>query len=465
MKLTAIPGSDQVKKFLADAALNYTVDYLAKDPDHNLPRLLSLIEKLAAEPGHKEAVGLFRDRVCKDPKVMAQVRRLATNPKMVKKFISNWVIASQFIGTPRRKALEKETGLHIPSLLLIDPTSACNLRCTGCWAGEYKKTDKLEPELFSRVIDEAKSLGIYWIVLSGGEPFAYPQLLDVVAQHPDAGFMAYTNGTLIDEKTADRLAELANLSPAFSLEGPRELTDRRRGQGVFDKVMKAMALLRERGVLFGASLTVTRENADVIFSDEFIDFLVDQGVVYCWSFHYIPIGRDPNYHLMITPEQRARLAERVPLIRATKPILMADFWNDGYATEGCIAGGRMYFHINAAGDVEPCAFVHFALDNIRQKSLREVLASPLFKAYQKRQPFHTNHLAPCPIIDAPEALREIVKETGAHPTHPGAEDVLKGETAAYLDEYSKKWLKLADSIVEARQREAEKRMPVASETS
>ncbi|MGB9866467.1 MAG: radical SAM protein [Bacillota bacterium] len=451
-----LSATDQLKKFLADTALNYAINYLARDPEANLPRLLGLIEKVATEPAHKEAVSLFRDRVCGDPKVMLQVKRLATNPRMVKKFISNWVIASQFLGAPRRRALEKELGIHIPSLILIDPTSACNLKCPGCWAGEYKKTDSLEPELFSRIISEAKSLGIYWIVLSGGEPFAYPHLLDVIAEHPDVGFMAYTNGTLITEKVADRLAELANLSPAFSLEGPRELTDRRRGEGVFDRVMKSMAMLRERGVLFGASLTVTRENAEVIFSDEFVDFLVDQGVVYCWSFHYMPVGRTPNLELMITPEQRAMLARRVPVVRGTKPILMADFWNDGFATEGCIAGGRMYFHINAAGDVEPCAFVHFAVDNIRNKSLKEVLASPLFKAYQARQPFNKNHLAPCPIIDAPQALRDIVKESGAKPTHPGAEEILQGQLAAHLDAYSKTWLKLADQVLREREHKEQK---------
>ena len=139
---------------------------------------------------------------------------------------------------------------------------------------------------------------------------------------------------------------------------------------------------------------------------------------------------------MITPEQRAWLVKRVAEIRMTKPILVADFWNDGHFTGGCIAGGRMYFHINAAGMVEPCAFVHFATDNIRDKSLKEILASPLFTAYQKRQPFNKNHYAPCPIIDAPQALRDIVKETGAQPTHDGAQDVLSGLQATFLDRRS-----------------------------
>ncbi|MDK2928358.1 MAG: hypothetical protein PWR31_2049 [Bacillota bacterium] len=442
----ASQGMEYVKKVAAELALDQAVKYLGRDPERNLPRILSFAEKVAPDEGQKENVRKLRARMEGDPGVLRQVQRLCSNPRMLKKFINNWVLNAMLLGGPRRNALSRRLGIHIPSLILIDPTSACNLRCRGCWAGEYKQTDRLEPELLDRVFTEAEELGIYWIVFSGGEPFAYRELLDVVARHPKLGFMAYTNGTLIDEKAADRLAELGNFSPAFSLEGWREDTDDRRGAGVFDQVMAAMDRLRARGVFFGASLTVTRHNVETLFSDEFMDFLVDKGAVYAWSFHYIPIGRGPDLSLMITPEQRAWLVRRVAEIRTTKPILVADFWNDGHFTDGCIAGGRMYFHINAAGEVEPCAFVHFATDNIRAKSLKEVLASPLFKAYQKRQPFHKNHYAPCPIIDAPAALRAIVAESGAHPTHPGAADVLTGTTAAFLDERSDQWLRVADQL-------------------
>lgn len=445
----ASEGMEYVKKAAADLALDQALKYLGRDPERNLPRLLDFVEKVAPDAGQKENIRKLRARMVGDERIMQQIKRLCSNQRMLHKFISNWVLNAVLLGGPRRNALMQRLGIHIPSLILVDPTSTCNLRCKGCWAGEYRKTDRLEPELLDRILNEAKELGIYWIVFSGGEPFAYPELLSVVARHPDLGFMAYTNGTLIDDRVADRLAELGNFSPAISLEGWREETDGRRGQGVFDKVMAAMDRLRARGVFFGASLTVTRHNVETLFSDEFMDFLVDKGAVYVWSFHYIPIGRGPDLSLMITPKQRAWLVKRVAEIRMTKPILVADFWNDGHFTGGCIAGGRMYFHINAAGEVEPCAFVHFATDNIREKSLKEVLASPLFRAYQERQPFNANHYAPCPIIDAPAALRSIVAETGAHPTHPGAADVLTGTTAAFLDRRSAEWLKEAD-LLEAR---------------
>jgi len=446
---------DSVKKIAAEFALDKAINYITKDPEKNLLTLMDFIEKVAIAPDHKEAVKKLKAHFKGNPQIMEQTRRIASNPKMLYNLFNSWVINGTFLGRPKREKLGKELGINIPALILIDPTSACNLRCKGCWAGEYSKADRLEPELFSRIISEAKELGIHWIVLSGGEPFCYPHLLDVVAAHSDSVFMVYTNGTLIDEKVADRLAELANLSPAFSLEGWKEQTDERRGAGTFDKVVRAMDLLRERGVFFGVSVTVMRNNIYDLFNPEFIDFLVEKGATYMWSFHYIPIGRDPDVDLMITPEQRYWLLDRVRELRKTKPIFIADFWNDGEYTKGCIAGGRQYFHINAAGDVEPCAFVHFAVDNIRGKSLKEVLGNPLFRAYQKRHPFHENYLAPCPIIDAPQALREMVKECGAHPTHKGAEQVLAGDVARYLDDVSQRWLKLAHEY-KAQTAEAEK---------
>jgi len=432
-------GFESVKKAAAEFALDKATHYVSQNPEQNIYTMLDFAEKVATQPLHKENIQSIREHFRSNPVIFEQAKRLAKNPKMLSKFMVNWVANHELAGKAVREKFTEELGVNVPNLILVDPTSACNLRCEGCWAGEYSKSNSLEPELLNRILREAKELGIYWIVFSGGEPFAYKPLLDVVADHPAMSFMAYTNGTLIDEKVADRLAELANFSPAFSLEGWREQTDDRRGKGTFDKVMKAMNLLRERGVFFGTSVTATRYNVDVLFSDEYIDFLVDKGAVYEWSFHYVPVGRDPDTSLMLTAEQRGWLARRVPQLRKEKPIMIADFWNDGESTRGCIAGGRMYFHINASGDIEPCAFAHFAVDNIRDKSIKEVLGNPLFMSFQKRQPFCDNHLAPCPIIDNPQMLRDIVKESGARPTHTGADDILKGSVAEYLDRLSACW--------------------------
>ncbi len=428
-----------IKKTASKFLLGRAIRYITKDPEKNLITIMKYLETVAIMKEHRAMVTAMKNYFIRTPEAMEQTRRVASNPQMLSRLINSWIIEGAFLGKPKREEASKKLGVSVPAAILIDPTSACNLRCEGCWAGEYNNADSLEPELFHRIIQEAKELGIHWIVLSGGEPFIYPKLLDVIAEHPDSFFMAYTNGTLINEEVADRLAELGNISPAFSLEGWQEETDARRGTGTFAKVTRAMDLLRERGVFFGASLTAMRHNLDELFSDAFIEFLMEKGVLYIWSFHYVPVGRDPNVELMLTPEQRSWLVHRVREIRQNKAVFIADFWNDGHYTGGCIAGGREYFHINAAGDVEPCAFVHFAVDNIKDKSLEEVLQNPFFKAYQSRVPFNENHLAPCPIIDAPHALREMVKEVDAHSTHKGAEQVLEGEVGDYLDDLSARW--------------------------
>jgi MoaA/NifB/PqqE/SkfB family radical SAM enzyme len=446
------------KKYAAEQIIKQALNYLEKDPEKNLPKVLELADKVARTEKHHEHIAAIRKSYNTNPAIRQFVRRLTmVAPSYKDGMIMNFFVNSALMGIPRQYELAKELQAAVPWTILIDPTSACNLSCTGCWAGKYKKSDSLDIDTIDRIIKEAKELGIYFIVLSGGEPTVYPDLFEIFRRHPDVGFMMYTNGTLIDDEMADKMLEAGNISPAISLEGFRESTDARRGEGTYDKIMEAMDRLYNRGIIFGISVTVTRQNADELFAtDNFIDHMIDKGAIYGWSFHYIPIGKDTELEMMITPEQRAQLAYRVPEIRRKNPFFLADFWNDGTFTGGCIAGGRRYFHINAKGDVEPCAFVHFAVDNIKEKSLKEVLQNPLFRSYQKRQPFSKNMLAPCPIIDQPDALRSIVLESGARPTHPGAETVLMGDIARFLDILSYNWQKASAPINKQRNKKTRK---------
>ncbi len=305
----------------------------------------------------------------------------------------------------------------------------------------------LSNETFSRICREAKDVGIYFITVTGGEPFFYPGLLDLFAEHNDMYFQVYTNGTLIDKKVAARLAEVGNAFPCISVEGFDKETDARRGKGVFKKIIEAMHNLREAGALYGYSATVTRDNNELLVSDEFVNFYIKQGCFLGWYFNYVPIGRKPNVDIMPTPEQRDYRRARLDEIRRDKPVFLADFWNDGPLVGGCIAGGRDYFHINNKGDVEPCVFCHFTVDNIHDKSLLEVLQSDFFKAIQERQPYTTNHLRPCMLIDNPYILRDVVKEVGARPSHLGA-DSLINELADEMDKYSAAYGAIADRVWE-----------------
>lgn len=306
---------------------------------------------------------------------------------------------------------------NIPWAILLDPTSACNLHCTGCWAAEYGNKLNLSLNEIDSIIQQGKELGVYMYIYTGGEPMVRSK--DIIAlcqKHSDCQFLAFTNATLIDEAFADDMLRVKNFIPAISLEGFEMATDGRRGNGVYQKVLRTMSILRQKRLPFGISACYTSQNLDSISSDEFIDQLIKWGAQFIWYFHYMPVGNDAVPALMPNPQQRKAMYYRIREIRSTKPLFAMDFQNDGEYVGGCIAGGRRYLHINANGDVDPCVFVHYSDSNIREKSLLDCLRSPMFMAYHDGQPFNDNHLLPCPMLENPEKLREMVHRTGAHST-------------------------------------------------
>lgn len=224
------------------------------------------------------------------------------------------------------------------------------------------------------------------------------------------------NGTLIDDAFADEMLRVKNLVPAISIEGFEEATDFRRGEGTYRKVIEAMTRLKERKLLFGISCCYTSKNVEVIGSEDYFDSMIDMGAKFAWFFTYMPIGAAAVPELIATAEQRKFMYEQIHKFRKTKPLFTMDFWNDGDAVGGCIAGGRGYCHINANGDMEPCAFIHYSDSNIKEKTLLECYQSPLFMAYRRNQPFNDNMLRPCPVLDNPGRLTQIVEESGARST-------------------------------------------------
>lgn len=368
-------------------------------------------------------------------------------PNVREKIVMNLINNAMIQGQPRRQEFLKKHGINPPNHLVISPTMACNLKCFGCYAWEYSKKNDLPYDVCNRIIDEANAIGIYFFVITGGEPFYWDNLFDFLERHNDSFFQIYTNGLLIDDKAAEKLAQLGNTIPCLSVEGFKEETEARRGIGSWDKIMNTFDTLKRHGVIYGFSVTATRINSELVVSDEFIDIMIKKGVFVGWYFNYIPIGKEPDMNLMPTPQQRDYRRKRILEIRKTKNITIADFWNDGNLVQGCMAGGKNYLHINVNGDVEPCVFVHFAADNIKEKSLVEIITSPFFMAFRKRQPFSENLLRPCSIIDNPQMLRDVIAETGAHPTHEGAETIIT-TLAKPLDEYAEVWKCYADKAWE-----------------
>ena len=338
---------------------------------------------------------------------------------------------------------------NIPWLILMDPTSACNLHCTGCWAAEYGHKLNLTYEEMDSIITQGKELGIYFYMYTGGEPLVRKKdIIRLCEKHYDCEFHAFTNGTLVDDEFCEEMRRVGNLSLSISLEGFEEVNDMRRGEGVFNKVMATMDRLKKYGLIFGTSICYTRKNIETVTSDEFLDMIIGKGCRFTWYFHYMPVGNDAAPDLLPTKEQREYMYHRVREIRSMtggKPIYAMDFQNDGEFVGGCIAGGRNYCHINANGDVEPCVFIHYSSANIREVTLLEALKQPLFMAYRDRQPFNSNHLRPCPMLENPEILQEMIKETGAKST-----DLQSPESAEHLcskcKAYACEWKKTADQL-------------------
>jgi len=422
---------------------------LPKFSQNNLVRMAALAEKLTGDEDLKrKAKGMKEFFAQGHPSVnlaKSIINRLSSNCR--DRLIQDFFLNASLLGAYRRDEVLNELGFEPPYFIVVSPTMRCNLRCEGCYAGEYDQKPELSFKEVDSIMEQVKDLGVYFVTITGGEPFARLDMLDIFENHSDIYFQIYTNGTLIDKKMAENLADLGNVAPVISVEGFEEDTDRRRGKGTFKRVMKAMDHLREEGVVFGGSLTETRHNIDLISDEKFVDMLVEKGAMILWYFQYIPIGREPRIDLMPTPEQRDMLRVKIDFLRANKPIFIGDFWNDGPHVDGCIAGGRKYLHINSEGDIEPCVFTHFAVDNIRKTTLKEALCSDFFKAIRARQPYRQNLLTPCMIIDAPEVLREVVKKCNAYPTHPGAETIVT-DLASALDKYSCDYHTIADRVWE-----------------
>lgn len=382
--------------------------------------------------------------------VLFKKRYSSLHPNVRKAFAEAFIYNEMIEGVKRRKEVEKILGLaSSPSTMVISPTMRCNLKCVGCYSGNYRREDKISPKELDRIITEAKEqLGIYFVVVSGGEPFIRDDILDLFDKHSDVFFMTYTNGTLIyDRKLAPKLAELGNVMPCISVEGFSEETDSRRGKGTFKKIIGAMSQLRNEGVLFGFSATPMRHNNELIVSDEFVDFYTNLGCFLGWYFNYMPVGRNPDLNLMPTVEQRLYRYNRVRELRKTKDIVLADFWCDGALVGGCLSAGRAYFHINAEGGIEPCVFNQFWVDTVFDKPLIEALNSAYFRFLRSKLAEVDNPLRPCPIIDRPEITREAWQKFKPNVSQKGG-DKLFSEFVKPLDEYSQKMQEVFDPIWE-----------------
>ena len=441
-------------RLAASKAFDVVLKNVDKNREKEVCKLIDLMEKYMSDEKLDVNYDRAREMVNnKDGALNKYINRVLdeVDPKALKTMALNLGFESFLYGTKTIRKMRVKYDCNVPWLILMDPTSACNLHCTGCWAAEYGNKLNLTFEEMDNVVKQGKELGVYFYMFTGGEPLVRKaDLIRLCEKHNDCAFLSFTNGTLVDQAFCDELKRIGNLYLAISLEGFSEVNDLRRGNGVFGKVMNAMDLLKQNGLVFGTSICYTSKNCETVTSEEFVDLMIEKGCRYAMYFHYMPVGNDASLELLPSPEQRTYIKDRVREIRnmtTGKGIFTMDFQNDGEFVGGCIAGGRNYFHINANGDAEPCVFIHYSGANIRTHSLLEILKQPLFMAYHDNQPFNDNHLRPCPMLENPEILQKMVRETGAKST-----DLQSPESAEHLcgkcEEYARKWKPCAEKLWE-----------------
>lgn len=443
---------EAAERKIFSAAMDSVLKSLDRDRQKGLLNLLEQAQRFMGDNFTRESYEGAKAMISDpDNKWMRYVNRLLdeTDPHVAKMTALNLGYQAAFAGTKKIRKMREIHGCSIPWLILMDPTSACNLHCTGCWAAEYGNRLNLSFDEMDRIVTQGKELGIYFYMMTGGEPLVRKEdIIRLCEKHNECAFHCYTNGTLVDQRLCDDMKRVGNLSLSLSLEGFEDTNDFRRGEGVYKKVLQAMDLLHENGLIFGNSVCYTRKNMEAVTSDEFFDLLIEHGSRFAWYFHLMPVGMKASPELMPTKEQREYIYHRIRQVRGReggKEIFVMDFQNDGEFVGGCIAGGRNYCHINPKGDVEPCVFIHYSGANIREKSLLECLKQPLFMAYRDNQPFNDNMLRPCPMLENPQILQRMVQETGAHST-----DVEEAEPVEHLCgkcmEYAEEWKGTADKL-------------------
>ena len=437
---------------ILDGLWNHLSHTEAEDRYNTFVKLINLTEKFIGNENNKETFNKVRE-VAKDPnnKWMRYLNQIIdeTDPHYAKTMLLDLGYEAFLCGTKTIRENRKKYNCNIPWLILFDPTMACNMHCVGCWSGTYGHKSNLSYEDMDKIVTEGKELGVHLYMMTGGEPTVrMKDIFRLAEKHNDCFFALYSNSTLITEEVVQRVQKMGNITFMLSIEGTEETNDARRGNGHYQAVMKAMDLLKKYGIVYGTSVCYTRNNIEAVTSDAFFQMLESKGARFGFYFHLMPVGNNAAPELMPTPDQRKYMIDRIRYIRSEEcPICFypMDFQNDGEYVGGCIAGGRNYFHINSNGDAEPCVFIHFSNTNIHDNTILEMLQSPLFMAYHEGQPFNRNHLRPCPMLENPQLLRQMVKETGAHQTNQESpEDV--DHLCAKCDDYAKTWAPVADEI-------------------
>lgn len=335
------------------------------------------------------------------------------NPKE-SAFMAKFAAASRR-ASKKRLRLERE-GLHVPGFLIASITSRCNLHCAGCYSrcsnatNDAPPVDQLSADEWLRIFREAEELGISFILLAGGEPMIRRDIVEAAGGMRSIIFPVFTNGTYIDERYFSLLDSCRNLIPVLSIEGGQEITDARRGEGIYRLVTNNMRKFKEKGLIFGVSITVTTENVREVSSAAFLDTLMELGCKLVIFVEFVPVTEEAA-HLAPGDAERAYMAKAMEELRRNySEAVLLSFPGDELAMGGCMAAGREFFHINSHGGAEPCPFSPYSDVNVRSTSLREAIASPLFRRLRSEGLLSGEHKGGCVLYERRELVESIAAE-------------------------------------------------------
>jgi MoaA/NifB/PqqE/SkfB family radical SAM enzyme len=346
---------------------------------------------------------------------MAKRLLLETDKRLLWKLA--WNVGVKGVLSVERHKRRLKRGEVFPPFLYVSIINSCNLRCQGCWVDVAAKQETIQPDAFHELVREAKAMGNVFFGIVGGEPFMHPHLLDMLAAHPDCYFQVFTNGQFITDERARQMRRLGNVTPLVSVEGNEIVSDQRRGRAnVYGRTMDGIRSCLKNKVFTGVCTSLCQTNIDDLLSEEWIDRLINMGVMYTWFHVYRPMGPDANPQLSLTPEQQLRARRFVVEMRAKKPIIIIDAYYDGEGQALCPAATGVSHHINPWGDIEPCPIVQFTKESIHatngdRRSLRDKFAdSEFLRDFRELAQSTTRG---CIVLERPDLLARLVENHGA----------------------------------------------------
>src|SRR5687768_15299786 len=358
------------------------------------------------------------------PAMMYRTLRSA-DPRCVWKFAWNFGFKGMLSVEKFKRRIKR--GEYFPPFLYISILNSCNLRCQGCWVDVEADRNAIDLETLNRTIADAKKHGNPFFGLLAGEPFMHPQLLDVLAAHPDCYFQVLTNGQFITEKVAQRLAELGNATPLVSIEGREITSDVRRGKkDVFNRTLRGLDNCLQAGLLTGVATSVCQSNIDELLTESWLRELIERGVHYVWFHTYRPVGPKPNFDLALRPDQLVRTRRFVVEMRSRVPIAIIDayYGHDGKAL--CPMSTGVSHHVSPTGDIEPCPIIQFATENIRDsRGVFETMRDSAFlRDFRELSGRATRG---CVVLERPDLVKGLVLK------HDARDTTVRGTALAELD--------------------------------